>query len=138
MLLGVSLAGANVTAAVLILLSASLAISGLGLMGAALILLYKRGNAVAWAVEAAMALLSGVFFPPQLLPAPLQKLSLLLPQTYALEGLRGTLLQGRSTLALLPDMGMLALFALALIPAGVLALRCAYRQAQVRGSLAQY
>lgn len=145
MALGASMTAANLLAALLILLLACVAISGLGLMGAALILLYKRGNAVAWAVEAAAALLAGVYFPPDLLPGPLKNLSALLPHTYALAGLRSTLLQPAApalnpggiagfTPLLLP----LAGFCLVLIPAGVLALRWAYRQARMRGNLAQY
>lgn len=136
--LGAPLAGANLWGAALITLLASLAISGPGLMGAAVILLYKRGNAVAWGVEAAAALLSGVFFPPELLPTPLARLSVLLPQTHALAGLRAALLEGAPTAALGPQMAILVGFSLVLVPLGVLALNLSYRRAQVKGSLAQY
>lgn len=136
--LGARLAGANILAAVLLTLLASLAISGLGFMGAALILIFKRGNAVAWLVEAATALLAGVFFPPALLPAPLQKLSLLLPQTHALNGLRAALLQGADLSSVWPSLAILAGFSLALTPLGIVSLNWAYRQAKVRGNLAQY
>lgn len=134
--LGASITAANLLGALGILLLACAAISGLGFMGAALILLFKRGNAVAWAVEAAAALLAGVYFPPELLPGPLKNLSAFLPHTYALAGLRSALLQdvAPSTSTLPP----LAGFSLILLPAGVLALRWAYRQAQLRGNLAQY
>lgn len=136
--LGAPLAGANLWAAALVTVLASLAISGPGLMGAALILLYKRGNAVAWGVEAAAALLSGVFFPPELLPPPLARLSVLLPQTHALEGLRAALLGAAPTAELWPQLAALTLFSLVLLPAGVLALNLSYRRAQIKGSLAQY
>lgn len=136
--LGASLAGANVPAALLISLLACVGISGLGLIGAALILLYKRGNAVAWGVEAAAVLLAGVYFPVDLLPRPLQVFSQLLPHTHALSGLRAALLQGASLRSLLPVFLILALFALVLLPLGVLALMWSQRQAQQRGSLAQY
>jgi ABC-2 type transport system permease protein len=136
--LGAPLAGANVGAALVIALLASLAISGLGLMGAALILVYKRGNAVSWAVEAAAGLLAGVYFPPQLLPEPVQKLSLLLPHTFALAGLRGALLNGDSWQQLAPSMLVLVGFAAVLLPIGVISLRWALGRAQVKGNLAQY
>ena len=136
--LGAPLAGANVPGALVVALLASLAISGLGLMGAALILVFKRGNAVSWAVEAAAALLSGVYFPPQLLPEPVQKLSLLLPHTFALAGLRHALLNGASFAQLAGSMAALAGFTAILLPAGVLALLWALRQAQIKGNLAQY
>ncbi len=138
MALGAPLAGANVAGALLIALLASLAISGLGLMGAALILVFKRGNAVSWLVEAAASLLAGVYFPPQLLPAPVQKLSYLLPHTFALAGLREALLNGASWAQLLPHILTLSVFILILLPVGVLSLHWALNQARVRGNLAQY
>lgn len=136
--LGAPLAGANVPAALVVAVLASMAISGLGLMGAALILVFKRGNAVSWAVEAAAALLAGVYFPPQLLPQPVQKLSLLLPHTYALAGLRGALLNGDPFTKLLPSLLALLAFTLLLMPLGVIALAWALKQAQSKGNLAQY
>jgi len=136
--LGASMAGANVVGAVIIAALAFLAISGLGYMGAAIILLYKRGNAVAWVVEATTALVAGVYFPPEILPPPLQKLSFLLPQTYALAGLRSALLQSATLEQLLPTFAILAGFALVLVPLGVGAIHVAYQKAQEKGSLAQY
>ena len=138
LVLGAPLAHANVLAALVIALLASLAISGLGLMGAAMILVFKRGNAVSWLVEAAAGLLAGTYFPPELLPAPLQKLSWLLPHTYALAGLRQALLNGASWAALAPGMLVLLGFALVLLPMGVMSLRWALGRAQVKGNLAQY
>ncbi len=138
LVLGAPLAGANVLGALVVALLASIAISGLGLMGAALILVFKRGNAVSWAVEAAAALLSGVYFPPQILPQPVQKLSLLLPHTYALAGLRAALLNGASFAQLTPSILALTGFSLVLMPAGIAALVWALKQAQVKGNLAQY
>jgi ABC-2 type transport system permease protein len=137
-LLGASLAGANVLGAVLIALFASLAISGLGFMGAAIILLYKRGNAVAWVVETTTALVAGVYFPPDILPAPLQNLSFALPQTYALTGLRSALLQSATLAQFLPTLAILAGFAIVLLPLGIAAIHLAYRKALEKGSLAQY
>ncbi|HEY80646.1 MAG TPA: ABC transporter permease [Caldilineae bacterium] len=138
LVLGAPLAGANAPGALVIALLASVAISGLGIMGAALILAFKRGNAVSWVVEAAAALLSGVYFPPQILPQPVQKLSLLLPHTYALKGLREALLNGASFAQLTQPILVLAGFSLALIPLGAAALAWALRQAQIKGDFAQY
>ncbi len=136
--LGAPLHGANMLAAAALALLASLAIGGLGLMGAAMILLFKRGNAVSWAVEAAAGLLAGTYFPIQLLPGPLQKFSRLLPHTWALAGLRDALLKGDSWAQLGPHMLALAGFTLILLPAGILTLRWALVRAQIKGNLAQY
>ncbi len=138
MLLGVPLAGANWVGAFLIAFMACVALSGLGLMGAGLIIVAKRGNAVAWLFEAATALLAGVYFPPALLPDPLPDLARWLPQTYALRGLRHALLLTGNTATLLPEFVILAGYALILIPVGVLTLHLACRWAQSRGTLTQY
>jgi len=138
LLLGVSLTGANWVGAFLVALMACIAISGLGLMGAGLIIVAKRGNAVAWVVEAATALLAGVYFPTALLPDPLPRLALWLPQTYALRGLRNALLLAANTAAFAPEALILAGYALILVPVGVLTLHLACRWAQIQGTLAQY
>lgn len=137
-LLGAPLTGANWVGALLVAFIACVAVSGLGLMGAGLIIVVKRGNAVAWVVEAATALLAGVYFPTALLPDPLPRLALLLPQTYALRGLRNALLLTENTAALVSDLLVLAGYALVLVPIGVLTLHLACRWAQAQGSLAQY
>lgn len=138
LVLGAPLAGANVLGAVAVALLASVAISGLGLMGASVILVFKRGNAVSWVVEAAAGLLAGTYFPPELLPGPLQNLSYLLPHTFALAGLRQALLTGASFAQLTPSLLVLLGFALVLLPAGALSLQWALRRAQIMGNLAQY
>jgi ABC-2 type transport system permease protein len=137
-LLGAPLTGANWVGAFGVALLACVAISGLGLMGAGLIIVAKRGNVVAWAVEAATALLAGVYFPTALLPDPLPRLAFMLPQTYALRGLRDALLLGQNTMALAPELLVLLAYAFVLVPLGVLTLHLACRWAQAQGSLAQY
>jgi len=93
---------------------------------------------VAWVVETTTALVAGVYFPPDILPAPLQNLSFALPQTYALTGLRSALLQSATLAQILPTLAILAGFAIVLLPLGIAAIHLAYRKALEKGSLAQY
>lgn len=84
------------------LLTATLAIgacTGLGLLAASMVyLLDARGGSdpVRLAVETLSAIAGGVYFPLQSLPLWLQALASLIPQTYALDALRLTLLSADS------------------------------------------
>src|SRR3989339_462563 len=61
---------------------------GLGLLNAAYVLAFKRGDPAGWLMSTLVGLLSGVYFPVSALPAWLVKVSYLLPTTYALSFIR--------------------------------------------------
>ncbi|HEU4403574.1 MAG TPA: ABC transporter permease, partial [Candidatus Polarisedimenticolia bacterium] len=86
----------------------------------------------------ASALLGGVFYPPEDMPAWLGVGSRFLPITYALHALRRALLRGSHFADLLPDIQALVLFVAILLPLGILAFRLAVRKARQEGSLVQY
>jgi ABC-2 type transport system permease protein len=88
--------------------------------------------------NATSSFLGGIYYPVTILPGWLQFFSYLLPVTYALRGMRLALLQGASTGAILPDILVLALFSVLLMPASLSAFRFAVRRAKVDGSLSQY
>jgi len=78
--------------AVALLLGLALAHTAtLGLLVAALIIVIKRGDGVVALLTGAIALLTGIFYPIEVLPLPLQWLARGLPLTYALRGLRQAL-----------------------------------------------
>jgi ABC-2 type transport system permease protein len=60
-------------------------------------------------------LLSGMIFPIENMPRPLQVLSRIVPARYLVQGLRGVLLKGNGFAELWPNLVALALFALAVI-----------------------
>jgi len=134
----VHLAGANYLAAVVILLLSVASFSGVGMLSASFILVIKRGDPIAWAVSGASTLLGGVYYPVAVLPDTLQQLAKVLPVTYSLEAMRRALLQGDSLGALASDMLALAIFAVILVPFGLLAFSLAVKRAKMEGSLAQY
>lgn len=66
----------------------------LGIVAAAVKLLSKRGNPFVTIYGMLVVLLCGLMFPVESLPAPLQAASYLLPPTYAIQGVRRTVLPG--------------------------------------------
>jgi ABC-2 type transport system permease protein len=60
-------------------------------------------------------LLSGMLFPIENMPAPLQALSRVIPARYLVHGLRGAMLKGNGLAVLWPDLASLALFAVVIV-----------------------
>jgi ABC-2 type transport system permease protein len=124
-------------AAALLLLTLA-AFMGLGVLAAAFIMLYKRGNPVTWLVTTASELLGGVFFPVDLLPPGLRALSPFIPITHALTGLRKCLLMGAGWGEIAPQMLALAAFTALAWPVGLAAFAWALRRTRRDGSLSHY
>lgn len=114
------------------------AFMGLGVISAAFIMRFKRGNPVTWMMATASELLGGVYFPIDVLPDWLQKVSKFVPMTHALSGLRQTLLVGAGWGDVLPQMAALSLFILVLWPIGIFSFSRALERARADGSLGHY
>ncbi|MFQ5876974.1 MAG: ABC transporter permease [Acidobacteriota bacterium] len=114
------------------------AFSGIGILAAAFVLYMKRGDPITYLVASGSALLGGVFYPPEAMPALLEWGSRLLPVTYGLRALRRALLLGAPLRDLLPDIQALILFTAILLPLGLVAFRFAVGRARREGSLVQY
>ncbi|HEV8376330.1 MAG TPA: ABC transporter permease, partial [Candidatus Polarisedimenticolia bacterium] len=115
-----------------------LAFSGIGVLSAAFILYLKRGDPINFLISSASALFGGVFIPTQALPHGLGWLGRFLPITYALSGIRKSLLTGSRVQDLLPEIGALMAFVVLLVPLGIVGFSLAVRRAREEGSLAQY
>ncbi|MFA6317935.1 MAG: ABC transporter permease [Elusimicrobiota bacterium] len=135
---GLSLPPVDIVAAALMLILTAAAFLGIGMISAAFILRFKRGDPAAWLIAAASDLLAGVYFPVSILPKPLQALADLVPMTHALEGLRLVLLRSASLSEVLPHALALAAFPVVLLPLGILGLRTAFDRARADGSLGHY
>ena len=129
---------ANWPAAALVLSASLIAFFGLGLISAACVLLFKRGNPIQWVLNTTFTLLGGVYFPVGLLPAPLATAAQALPITHVLHGLRQALLSGEPLAGMLPSLGIILLFGLLLLPLGAWMLAAALRHARRQGSLLTY
>ena len=116
----------------------ALAFLSVGMLSASFILVYKLGNPFGWLLWGISGLLGGVVFPVTLLPPWLRWASSLLPVTYALDGMRRSLLAPTGFAALVPDIVALAAFDVVLLPLGLVLFRVAVRKAKRDGTLSHY
>ncbi|SRR5712691_6089228 len=90
------LSHANYLTAVFMLLIGSLSFIGFGIGAAVLPLLYtERGSQMSYIVRSVLLLVSGVYYPVEVLPGWMQPLARISPATYVLEGLRAGLLRNQ-------------------------------------------
>lgn len=137
-ILGLSFAGANVISAVVTVLLTITVMGSLGIVAASFTLVFKQGDPFTAIIVLASGMLSGTLYPVGILPAWLQGVAQMLPQTHAIEAMRLAVLQGQTVPELAPRLGALAIYAAILVPIGIFTLRKAMHQARIDGSLAHY
>ncbi len=92
-----NLSHANYLTAVFMLLLGSVSFIGFGIGASVLPLLYtERGSQMSYIVRAILLLISGVYYPIDVLPGWMQPLARVSPATYVLNGLRDALLNNKS------------------------------------------
>lgn len=128
---------ANPTA-VLVFLTSILGIAGLGLVSAGIVLVTKQGDPVALTIGLLTGFLSGVYYPPDVLPSWLSSVSYLLPTTYGLRALRRALINDEQVGALAGDLVVLLAFATVSIPVGLWSFHWGFLKARRDGTLSQY
>jgi ABC-2 type transport system permease protein len=137
-LFGFPLRSANWLGAICILAASVLAFSGLGILSASYLLVFKRGNPVNWAVLGVSSVVGGMMYPVSVLPVWLQYLARLVPVTYSLEGMRAALLGHASMRELWPSLAALLTFAAILLPVSFLAFSWAVRRTKITGTLTHF
>jgi ABC-2 type transport system permease protein len=135
---GLDMKGANIPAAVLILLLSITSLGSFGIISASFIMAFKKGDPLGWVFSSLSGFLGGVIYPIEVFPGWLQKCSYLLPITHSLKGMRLALLQGYSTAALLPYILALAGFTGVMLPFSLFVFQKAVKKAKMDGSLTQY
>lgn len=136
-LFGASFPEANVGAAALAALLSVAIYLAFGILSASIVLVFKRGDPLAWLLGALTYLFSGVVYPVEVLPAALRPLSRLLPATHAIEALRSALLLSAEWRTLCQPLLILLLFCSVLWPLAALCLHLALRRALREGNLGQ-
>ncbi|MHB0936886.1 MAG: ABC transporter permease [Armatimonadota bacterium] len=143
----IKLTGGNLLGVLVVLLIGSLAFMGLGLMAAVLPLMSpEKGEQATNIFQSILLLISGVYYPVAVLPQWLQPLAAISPATYALSACRklmglenpGTTpghLEGAPLSAVLPELGILLLMGVILIPLGLLVFGMAERWVKRTGKL---
>ena len=136
--LGLDLSQANYPAALVILVLSIVSFASLGILAASVIMVIKRGDPITAVFGNVSNLIGGVYYPVAILPAGLQFIAYLLPITYALRAMRGALLTGATWPELAPDVIVLSLFCLVLLPLALWVFRFAVDRARTEGTLAHY
>jgi ABC-2 type transport system permease protein len=92
---GLAMPDANFPAAVVILLIASVSFFGIGMMTAVLPLISpEKGAQLGFVAQGMLLVVSGVYYPVSVLPAWMEWISKISPATYALRGIRDSILNG--------------------------------------------
>jgi ABC-2 type transport system permease protein len=135
-LFNIDLSNANLPGGTLVLLSGSLSFVGIGIVGSILPLLFpERGSQMTHVIIASLLLVSGVYYPVEVLPAFLQHMAVVSPATYVLRGVRAALLDGAGMASLWPEIWPALLIGAATIPVGFWCFRQAERYAKRTGKL---
>ena len=137
-LFDIDLAMANLPGAFLVLLAGSFSFVGIGVVGAVLPLLFpERGAQMTHIIVATLLLISGVYYPVEVLPDALQALSVLSPAYYVLEGARAAILEKASIVELWQYIWPTLVLALVMVPSGLWIFEQAERYAKRMGKLAR-
>jgi len=127
---------ANVASSLVVVALSSLSFLGIGIMAAALPLLFtERGTQMTFVMSAGLLLISGVYYPITVLPRWMQLLSTISPANYALDAIRSAVMQRAGLGALWPDLWPLMLIGALTIPLGLFIFRRAERYAKRTGRL---
>jgi ABC-2 type transport system permease protein len=131
-----NLTNADLLGALAVLVVGSFAMVGLGLIAAVLPLLSpEKGAQGTHIIMAVILLVSGVYYPIEVLPKWLAWGAYVSPAYYSLNGMRGALLEGKGVLELGPELGGLALTGLLFIPLGYSIFTAGERYAKKTGLL---
>jgi ABC-2 type transport system permease protein len=111
---------------------------GLGVASAAAIMTFRRGGGVMGIGVVGLGLLSGIYFPLQLLPGWLQAIAELNPVAIAIEGMRNALLGGAGWSEIGPDVLLMLPLSAASLAGGLYLFRRAVGRERRLGTLGLY
>jgi ABC-2 type transport system permease protein len=133
---GLDMPDADFLAAVVILLLASVAFFGIGMMTAVLPLISpEKGAQLGFVAQGLLLVVSGVYYPTSVLPSWMEWLSKISPATYALDGIRAAILDGAGLSSLGHDVWPLLVIGAACIPLGLGVFSRGERYAKKHGKL---
>jgi ABC-2 type transport system permease protein len=134
----ISFAQMNILSALVIFLLTITSFSALGIISASFLLVLKRGNPFGWILGSLEGLVGGVYFPITVLPQGMQILAKFFPITHAIQAIQLAVYQGAPLSRLWPEVSLLFLFSVVLLPVGLAAFSYGLKKARKEGSLGQY
>jgi ABC-2 type transport system permease protein len=133
---GLDFPAANFGTALVLLSVASISFVGLGMITAVLPLLSpEKGAQLGFIAQGLLLVVSGVYYPVEVMPEWMQWLATISPATYALEGIRAAVLDGASLGAVWGDLWPLVGLGALSIPVGLAVFRAGERYAKRHGKL---
>jgi ABC-2 type transport system permease protein len=127
---------ANFWSAVVVLAIASVSFVGIGMMTAVLPLISpEKGVQLGFIAQGVLLVVSGVYYPVDVLPSWMQALAVISPATYALDGIRAAILDGAGLGAVWHDIWPLAVIGAIAVPLGLEVFRRGERYAKRHGKL---
>jgi ABC-2 type transport system permease protein len=127
---------ADFVAALLILGVASISFVGIGMMTAVLPLISpEKGTQLGFIAQGILLVVSGVYYDVSVLPGWMQAVSVVSPATYALDGIRDSILEGAGVGAVWDEVWPLLLIGAVSVPAGLLVFRAGEQYAKRHGKL---
>ncbi|MFN8633521.1 MAG: ABC transporter permease [Chloroflexota bacterium] len=132
----IDLSRANLFGGIVVLAVASLSFVGLGITASTLPLLFpERGAQMVFIAQTCLLLFSGVYYPIEVMPQWMQAVARVSPATYALQGIRGSILDGQGILEQWATLLPLIAIGAVTIPLGVRIFTLAERYARRTGRL---
>ena len=127
---------ADIPGALAVLAASTVPLIGLSILTAVLPLLSpQKGEQMSIALQGFLLLVSGVYYPLSVLPVAMQVAGAASPLTYALAGIRGSLLDGAGVGDQLQTIGILLGMGVVLIPASIVVFAWAENRAKRLGLL---
>jgi ABC-2 type transport system permease protein len=127
---------ADFVAAVVVLLVASVSFIGIGMMTAVLPLISpEKGAQLGFVTQGVLLVVSGVYYPVDVLPGWMEKIAAVSPATYALDGVRRAILDGEGLTSMGRDLALLAVIGAVCIPVGLALFAAGERYAKRNGKL---
>jgi len=127
---------ADFVAALVVVLVASISFTGIGMMTAVLPLISpEKGAQLGFVAQGVLLVVSGVYYPVEVLPGWMQAIAEISPATYALDGSRDAILSGAGITDLWRELGVLALIGLVAVPLGLALFGAGERYAKRNGKL---
>jgi ABC-2 type transport system permease protein len=130
------LSQADFVAALVVLLIASIPFIGIGMMTAVLPLISpEKGTQLGFIAQGILLVVSGVYYPVDVLPEWMQWLATISPATYALDGMRDAIVEGQGLGSMWDEIWPLIVIGFASIPLGLEVFRRGERYAKKHGKL---
>jgi ABC-2 type transport system permease protein len=127
---------ADFVAALVVACVASISFVGIGMMTAVLPLISpEKGTQLGFVAQGILLVVSGVYYPVDVLPQWMQWLAVISPATYALDGIRAAILDGAGLAALWDEIWPLLVIGAVSIPLGLEVFRRGERHAKRHGKL---